>query len=346
MREDLIVKILSKLFSKSPSDLLTKGDRYLESESYFDARTCFEDGLRRCAADDSDNDLRMVFQKRIETANCKLAELNLREAEFAISRGDTVKAVDHLELVKTLTYDVGIREKAEVMLKECRCVDPVHEEPVNASACGSCSHTSAADCADTQHYDESLPLMEYYDLLIRQLPPEQYQRYSKLGEDFAYAYVAASLDRHEEALSRLEESAEDVEQDIHCCEIGKILHRLGNDLEAEKYLRKALQFNRSNTLIWYNLALLLIDSGRLEECMQVLDTMVAEELMPEQAMLMRAEILEATGDLDGAINQYMPLLASSHARSAAEKMHGVLLLAGRQSDAAVIFKKYLGKCCH
>ncbi len=340
------MKILSKLFSKSPSDFLSKGDRYLDSEAFFDARSCYEDGLQRCTGLNSSDDLHKTFQERINTANYKLAGLNLTEAGFCISRGDIVKAIDHLELVKTLTYDADIREKADSMLLECQSSDDSTSEHVNPSACGSCSGATGSDCADSLHYDESLPPMEYYDLLIRQLPADQYHRYAELGEDFAYAYIAASQDRHEEALSAMKQCVADVSQDIYLCEYGKILHRLGNDLEAEQSLTKALQLNRSNTQIWYNLALLLIDSGRLDESLQILETMINEGLMPEQAMLMRAEILEATGDLDGAISQYTPLLTTPYARSAAEKLHVVLLHAGRQSDAELVFKNYLGKCCH
>lgn len=340
------MKLFSKLFSKSPSELLAKGDRYLESDSFFDARTCYEDGLQRCTGEDSTSDFTKTFQERIDKANYKLAELNLREAGSSYTRGDIGKAVDHLELVKTLTYDAGVREKAEIMLQKCRSTDSSSAEQASSSSCGSCSTSTTSEYADTGHYDESLPPMEYYDLLIRQLPAEEYQRYAELGEDFAYAYIATSQDRHEEAFTRLQQCADSVSQDIFCCEIGKILHRLGDDLESEKYFRKALQLNRSNTLIWLNLSLLLIDSGRLEESMQILDTMIAEGFMPEQAMLMRAEILEVTGDHDGAIKQYTPLLTTPYARSAAEKLHGVLLLAGRHNDAAVIFKNYLGKCCH
>ena len=340
------MNLFSKLFSKSPEELLAKGDRYLQSESYFDARTCYEDGLQRCSADSSDHQLTSVFQERITAANGKLAELNLQEAQFSISRGDFDKALDHLELVKTLTYDAALREKAEQLLRECHAPDSQSAQSAKASACGSCSSATASDCAEAPHYDESLPPMVYYDLLIRQLPPEQYQRYSQLGEDFAYAYVAASLDKHEEALSRLEQTAGTVSQDIYCCEVGKILHRVGRDQEAEQYLRQGLQINRSNTLIWYNLALLLADGGRFDECLQLLDTMIAEQTMPEQAMLMRAEILEAGGDFDGAISQYTALLSTPLSRTAAEKMHGILIHVGRHNDAAVIFKKYMGKCCH
>jgi len=340
------VKILSKLFSKSPLDLLTKGDRHLESGSFFDARTCYEDGLQRCTDSVTDLDLIDKFKKRIDTANYKLAELNLSEAEFAFSRGDIRKAIDNLELVKTLTYDANIREKAEVLLRQCCATDDRTEEQVKSSDCGSCSHTSDSNDAESPHYDESLPPMEYYDLLIRQLPTEQYLRYSDLGEDFAYAYIATSQDKHEEALTRLKKCAGITSQDIYYCETGKVLHRLGRDLDAEQHLREALRINRSNTLTWYNLALLLIEGGRLDECMQVLDTMVAEELMPGEAMLMRAEIMESMEDHEGAINQYTQLLTTSYARTAAEKMYGILLLIDRQNDAAVIFKKFLGKCCH
>lgn len=340
------MKILSKLFSKSPTDLLAKGDRYLESESFFDARTCYEDGLQRCPDEESASDLKGIFRERIETANRKLAELNIREAVSAFSRGDAIKAIDHLELVKTLTYDESVREKAEILLQEYhRASDRSPVEPTAPSSCGSCSHSACDDHADIQHSEEPLPPLEYYDLLIRQLPEEQYHRYSGLGEEFAYAYVAASQDRHEEALSLLEQCSAVVSQDIYNCERGKVLHRLGNDLEAERHLRKAIQHNRLNSLAWLNLALLLLDSRRFEECLQALDTMIAEGMMPEQAMLMRAEILEASGDLDGAVNQYSSLLTTPYARSAAERLHGVLVQADRHSDAAFIFKKYLGKCC-
>jgi len=46
------------------------------------------------------------------------------------------------------------------------------------------------------------------------------------------------------------------------------------------------------------------------------------------------------------VNQYVELLQTPYARAAAEKLYGILMEIGRQSDAAVIFKKYLNKSCH
>jgi tetratricopeptide (TPR) repeat protein len=335
------------LFSKSPPDFLAKGDGFFDSERYFDARNCYEDGLQRCSDDDSPGNDREVFKERIDRANFKLAELNLAEAEFAFLRGDSGKAIDHLDLLKTLTCDMCILEKAEKLLKDHTDSGDNSTEAETSSSCSSCAQIQVDDYAGSQYADESLHPLEYFELLIGQLPENQFQRYSELGDDFAYAYVAACQDKHSEALSLFEKwSVPDSCRDIYCCERGKILHRLGKELEAEQELRKAIQLNDQNSLAWLNLALLLIDGGRLEEAMGVLDCMISENMMAEQAMLMRGEILEATGNLDEAIELFSSLLTTQYARSAAEKLHGVLIKLGRHNDAALIFKKFLAKCSH
>jgi tetratricopeptide (TPR) repeat protein len=340
------VNILSRFFSKSPADLLAKGDRFFESEQFFDARNCYEEALQRSSGDDPSGNQRAVFKARIDSANLKLAELNLAEAGFAFSRGDSAKAIDHLELVKALTYDVSILEKADKLLKENTDSRGVSVEDDASSSCASCSHIQVDDYAGSQYADSSLHPLEYFELLIRQLPEDQHHRYSELGEDFAYAYVSACEDRHEEALALFEKWPGELHRDIYYCERGKVLHRLGSDLEAEQHLRKAIALNGLNSLAWLNLALLLIDSGRFEESMRLLDRMISENMMAEQAMLMRAEILESAGNLDEAVDQYSALLTTQYAKAAAEKLHAILIRSGRDADAAQVFKKFLGKCGH
>ena len=340
------MNFISRLFSKSPSELLTKGDRYMELDSFFDARTCFEDGLHLCSDKNSGSDLLAVFTERINTANRKLAELNLQEAEYSYSRGDVVKAIDHLELVKTLTHDSVLLDKAERLLLAYTPKDSDHVEPLNTSSCGSCAGSSGGDISDSTPSDDSLPLLEYYDLLIHQLPVDQYQRYAVLGDDFAHAYVAASQDDHQEALSGFEKCCDTLPQDIFWYEKGKILHRLGKDIEAEECLRKAVQLNGANSLAWINLALVLRENNLFQDALSTIDSMVAGNIMPEQALLLRAEIFETTGDHEGALNLYVGLLQTPFARAAAEKLYVILMEVGRQNDAAVIFKKYLNKSCH
>jgi tetratricopeptide (TPR) repeat protein len=337
------VNFISKWFSSSPSDLLAKGDKCLESEDFFDARTHYEDGLQRSAGGELEN----VFRERIAAANLKLAERNLFEAEFAHSHGDFAKAIDHLELAKTLTSDPVIREKADLMLRDYEVKEESRQEEPSAAA-SSCNSCSSSGCtpSDSDNSDHSLPLLEYYELLIQQLPLEQRQRYAGLGEDFACAFIAASQDDHQEALAALERCIDLIPRDIYCYEKGKLLHRLGNDNEAEQQLRAAIKLNGGNELAWLNLALVLREGNRFQDAITVIETMVSEQIMPGEALLMRAGIFEATGDHESAVNQYVELLQTPYARPAAEKLYAVLQEIGRQDDAAVIFKKYLNKSCH
>jgi tetratricopeptide (TPR) repeat protein len=318
----------------------------MESDSFFDARTCYEDGLKLCSCEESDASLKPVFSERINTANRSLAERNLHEAEYAHSRGDAARAIDHLELVKTLTADPALLGKAEMLLLDFSQQDSAQDEPLTISSCASCAGSSGNECADSSLSDDSLSPLEYYDLLIQQLPTDQYQRYAGLGDDFAYAYIAASRDEHHDALAGFENCFETLPHDIYWYEKGKVLHRLGNDHEAELHLRKAIQLNSINPLAWITLALVLRENHRFQDALTAIETMVAERIMPEQALLLRADIFEATGDHEGAVNQYIELLQTPYAHAAAEKLYEILIEIGRQGDASVILKKYLNKSCH
>lgn len=318
----------------------------MEADCFFDARTCFEDGLHLCSGKDAPHDLKVLLSGRIETANYKLAERNLNEAESAFSRGETTKAIDHLELVKTLTHDHELREKAEKLLLSFSLPEDDNAVLITPSSCSSCAGSAAGECGDTPHSESSLPLSEYYELLIQQLPPDQYQRYTGLGEKFAVAYSAASRDEHQEAFEALDNCANSLPEDIYLYERGKVLHRLGNDGEAEQDFRAAIGLNRANSLPWLALALLLRENNRFDDAAITVETMVAEQIMPEQALLLRADIFEATGDHEAAVHSYVELLQTPYAHAAAEKLYGLLLDMGRQSDAAVILKKYLNKSCH
>jgi tetratricopeptide (TPR) repeat protein len=318
----------------------------MDSENFYEARTCFEDGLALCSGDDADGVLKSTFSERIVSANHMLAVKNLHEAEYALSHGDADKAADHLELVKTLSYDQTLRGKAEILLLSISKTDGDHGAPVSVSSCASCSGSSVGECTDSTPSDDSLPPLEYYELLIQQLPADQYQRYSELGEKFAYAYIAASHDEHHEALSGLEACCDILPQDIYWYEKGKVLHRLGNDDEAEKYLRRAIQLNGANSLAWFTLAHLLRECNNFHDALTTVDLMITGNMLPEQAMMLRGEIFEVTGNHESAINQYAGLLQTPYARAAAEKLYGILIEIGRHNDAAVIFKKYLNKSCH
>ncbi|HEX9078522.1 MAG TPA: hypothetical protein VF795_02965 [Desulfuromonadaceae bacterium] len=339
---------LSRLFSRDPQEYLAKGDRLFAAGSFFEARTAYEDGLaRHLGAKGAEDDVSGAFAAKIARANRALAEMNIAEAEYALDRDDHAKAVDHLELAKSLTDDAPLREKAEKLL--ANLVENANDTDILASpgnACASCAPTEPQ--TQVSHHCEAPDLSDadYYDLLIRQLPVEMYDRYAGLGEKFAYAYLAASRDEHATALELLEEWHDGSAPDIYRYERGMILHRLGRMREAEECLLGAVADNPANPLPHLGLALLLMEEERLDEASRRLEVMIAGGILPEQALMLRGDACRLAGDADGAVRDYGMLLQTPFARPAAEKLHDMLMQCGRHQEAGVLFRRYLAGCCH
>src|ERR1039457_4159913 len=111
---------LSKLFSKSSEKFMARGDELLADQRFFEARGQYEDGLQfhlSKGGEDSDS-IAAAFASKIAESNTALAGLNINEAEFAIGRGATDKAIEHLELALTQTADRALRLKAEKLLSD------------------------------------------------------------------------------------------------------------------------------------------------------------------------------------------------------------------------------------
>lgn len=340
------MSFFKKFFARGPEDYLAKGDGYFAAQSFYEARSAFEAGLQACQGTGVHNDAARTLASRIIETNRAMAELNMHEAEHALRQGAQDKAAEHLELAKTLTNDVKIREKADHLLAGL-------EEKTNntavlapAASCSSCSQNSHDTHAAAPDTDTGLPVLEHYDLLIHQLPEEMYGRYASLGEDFACMFIAASRDSHQEALDLLEQWFDGSERDIYCYEKGKLLHRLDRISESEACLRESINENARNPLPYLGLALLLIDNHRLDEAARHLDSMIAGDIFTGQALMMRGEVFQMAGDSDAAISLYGKLLDTPLARAAAEKLHELLLVCNRQPEAAHIHKRYLGKCQH
>jgi tetratricopeptide (TPR) repeat protein len=346
----------SKLFSKSADDFLAKGERLFEQERYFEARSVYEDGLQRHISNNNGgciDSMSTVFRAKIELANKALAELNINEASHAVSSGNYNKAAEHIELAKTLTNDSQLREKAEsllVSIAQNSTDDEIVRETKRlrspGGSCHSCSSAGPEIQADIHHDTPNLSPLDYYDLLIRQLPGEMYSQYSILGEKFAYMYLAVSKDEHEKALELLEDWFEGSFRDIYYYEKGMILHRLGNVQQAEKFLLNSIAENKANPLPYLGMALLLVDSERLVEAADHLDAMIAADILKEHAILLRGDVFQLAGNFDEAIKCYGMLLTTIYTNQAAEKIYAILIHCGRQQEAEVVFKRYLKGCKH
>lgn len=337
------MNFLKKLFTRRPEDFIAKGDELLSASHWYDARCAYEDALS-CCGDDAE--LRSLLQEKICAANYGLAELNVQEAGNALQRGDAAKAAEHLELAKSLTSDVDIREKAEKLLKGMPEKHNDQAELATHSSCSSCSHTSHDAQPILEPEEMHLDSQAHFELLIHQLPEEICGRYALLGEVFAKMYVAASQDRHTEALELLENWYTGADSDVYLYEKGKIQHHLGKVSDAERSMKDSIAANPSNPMPHLGLALLYLEGHRLQEALQQIDSMIAADIFTGQALMMRAEVFEAAGELQAAIDQYAALLQTPLAKAAAERLYAVLNHCGRQEEAAHVFKQYLKKCSH
>lgn len=343
------LKFLTRFFSKSSEDLLAKGDTLLAAERWFEARTAYEDGLQRhLSAEGSDSDaLGAKFTAGIASANRELAKLNLAEGEHALAQGLTAKARDHLELAKSLTDEVSLREKADALYAGImsQAVPPSHSHH-GGGGCGSCGTKGHGSPSDAVSEDPDMDESDYYDLLIRQLPAEMYKRYAELGQEFACCYLAASREENQQALKLLENWFTGSERDIYLYEKGKILYRTGAVPQAETCFREAITIEPSNSLAHLALSLLLMDAGRLEEAAESLDRMIDADMLGEQTLMLRGDVCAMIGDVQGATRIFGELLSTPAAKPAAEKLCHLLHEQGREHEAAMVFKKFLKGCCH
>jgi len=341
---------LSRLFSKNADDYLVKGDRLLEAERFFEARNAYQEGLEKYlagAAQQSTGEIQGVFLEKIAIANRAMAEINLREAEHAFGRGDHTKALEHIELAKKLSDDEILQQNTEKMLANIsENINDTTQLASTAAACASCSPKEPEAGFPTDSDEPNLSPQDHYDLLIRQLPGEMYNRYKLLDDKFILYYLAASRDDHAEALELLELWYFGSDSDIYRYEKGMIMCRLGNSSDAEVLFNSSIADNEANPLPCLGLALLLLDDGRFAEASLHLDGMLAKGILPEYSRMLRGDASLLSGNTEDAIEHYTLLLSTPFARQSAEKLHDILLHSNRKHEAEIVYKRYLGGCCH
>jgi tetratricopeptide (TPR) repeat protein len=336
-----------RLFRKDPTQLKERGDRHFVQGRYAEARHEYEDALN-ILQDNSDdtNKLRCYLQSQLVAAGNELAAINLDEAEFARIRGDNAKAQEHAELAMEQAEDEAIREKARIFLDSLSGHEsqPQPKSPShNCSGCGTHSHSEEVSIESTNDY---LSLSERFELLIQPLPGNLPERYRNLGEEFAFAYTAIHEERLDEGLRILNKLSEIKSSDIVDYEIAIIHFHQGRLNECESLLRHALTINEANPLCHLGLVQLLLETGRFAEAIPLLERMISDAHLPDQATIMLGEVLQVTGNDDAALMHFIQgLNYPSAARAAAERAIPLLNKQGRTSDAAAIAKQYLKGCC-
>ncbi len=328
---------------------MDKGNRLLAEGRYAEARFCYGDALEKLGSDDGS--LRGEIMARLEEAGEALAVMNLEEGERCLTDGDVVKAHDHLLLAREFSVAPETSARVALLARTLAATEPSSLVPVpleQNDSCGSCAGGSRAPMTGEPPHaatDGHLSSEERFELMTAPLPEELVRRYRALGGRFALAYLL-SHDGDDEAAARILASITiPASQDIILYELALIRHRQGNTGECETLLRQALRVNDRNSLCCLALVDLLVVSERSGEALELLDAMIAGELLPAQALMVKGDIQEHLGLDEGALGSYALLLESPHKKDAATKIIPLLEKLGRGDEARQLYKRYVKGCC-
>jgi len=338
-----------KFFSKSFEQILAKSDSLFKEGHYADARQYYFDALEKI--EESANAERDRFQIDSMIAKCGdfLAEMNICEAEAAIRSGNIHKATEYLELSLELSDDVMLKKKTEELIASLAQLSATvndKSESAQKQSCSSCS-SSHQHTPETPHIlPDHLHSLEQYQLFINTLPGNLPQRYASLGEEFAEAYLLAHSDNISEALNKFRQLLSTGENDIILYETAILEYKEGRGALCESLLRKAININEDNPVCNLSLAQLFVDSGRLNDAVVLLKSMMERMILYDQSLIMLADVYTVMEEHEIAINLLssglqMPALK----KTSAERLVPILSSQGREKEAAYLVKTYLKGCC-
>ncbi len=337
--------IFAKFFSKDYRHYMEKGETSLREERYADARHDFQEALRKVTSEKLGSPIEIELAGKIALAGNKLAELNLFEAERSLSCGDFAKATDHLQLVLDLAEDVDLREKAQKQLHAM----PSAQQSQHASKdhdCTSCATTTEKLPADEHVWDEQLSVEDRFNLLIHPLPGDLPERYFALGENFAHCYMLIHDGNDSAAMPILAEMLANGENDILLYEMALIKYRASRLPECEEFLRRAIRSNAMNPLCYLALVHLLVEVGRFPEVINILEGMINNGIVVEQARVLLGDVHALSGNEEAALDHWSQALQfKPFARGVAEKIIPLLEKQGRNEEAVFLAKTYLKGCC-
>ena len=135
------------------------------------------------------------------------------------------------------------------------------------------------------------------------------------------------------------------ETDILCYEMALIHHKNENISECESFFRKGLLLNEENPLCNIGLVQLLAETGRNDEAIQLLHSMIARDIVIDQATILLGDIFLIQGEESQAIETFSRALDYPGVqRIAAERLVNYLASIGKNEDARFIFKRFLKGC--
>jgi tetratricopeptide (TPR) repeat protein len=337
---------LKKFFSKEPSSLFNKGKKYFADERYAESRHLAMEAMQLASEVGGSPALCNEIEALIAETGKHLALLNLTEAERALRLGEFDKAGEHIMLATDFSSDPSVIEKIHKFRGQLTEKDePLSDPGQGLSNCSGCQTGSPSTNHETTVNAEHLSFYDRFELMVQPLPADLPGRYLATGKRFAEGYVM--LHDGDEIGGRIiyEDLMRENETDILCYEMALIHHKNENISECESFFRKGLLLNEENPLCNIGLVQLLAETGRNDEAIQLLHSMIAKDIVIDQATILLGDIFLIQGDESQAIETFSRALDYPGVqRIAAERLVNYLASIGKNEDARFIFKRFLKGC--
>lgn len=144
------------------------------------------------------------------------------------------------------------------------------------------------------------------------------------------------------ALRRLEDQLAHSNSVTNRMELARAYVRAGRREEAIALYRSCMQgIHGDDPRVLSELGRALHEGGYLPEAAEALERLARQRALTREEQLLRARILEATGDAEGALREYAPLSRGSAGEEARYRYGLLLRRQGRQGEARAVFEEVL-----
>ncbi|MCK4503148.1 MAG: hypothetical protein KAU22_08935 [Desulfuromonadales bacterium] len=174
------------------------------------------------------------------TAGDELARLNLEEAQGLQSSGNFDLADEHLQLALEQVCSAELRREIEQVIAAKPLEPEIAAPEKNLTNCSSC-----APKVRPIEPEEAIisDVGSQIELILTSYPPAMAARYTAKNEDFKTAFLATHAGRDEQALLLWQQLDETDHDDLYWFELGSLLGRKGDLVNARSALETALQQN-------------------------------------------------------------------------------------------------------
>jgi tetratricopeptide (TPR) repeat protein len=258
------------------------------------------------------------LRELVDAAAEHLAKINFEEGLASLRADDFRRGMEHLDLARQLVRSTALRELIDAEFVRIGNNDVLTGDmlPRAASAKSSCASSCCGTAAEgivaspelAGVFDEETR----FDLVLTAYPLELRPRYLEISTLMRQAILLAHEEREDEALALFSKVLENERNDIFYYELGTLLARKNQYLDAVKALQQTISMSPGFVLAALTLVDLHVGNKNYAAAENLLSQMLQANCMPDYCHARFAVISQAQGDSTKAFEHATEALKLGH----------------------------------